>query len=77
MVSQCELINIAANSTAPNFAWNFLPPTVALRMHFHNPGTKVTPAKQRKGLELDRVLAPLGSFRGQKSNSARLCLTEG
>lgn len=76
MVSQCELINIPANSTVPNFAWNFLPLTVALKMRFHNPGTKVTSAKQRKGLGFDRVPVPLGSFRGQKSNSARLYLTE-
>lgn len=55
MVSQCGLINISANSTVPNFAWNFLPLTVALKMSFHNPGTKVTSAKQRKGLELDRL----------------------
>lgn len=55
MVSQCGLINITANSTVPNFAWNFLPLTVALKMSFHNPGTKVTSAKQRKGLELDRL----------------------
>lgn len=34
MVSWCELINIPANSTVPNFAWHFLPLTVTLKCIF-------------------------------------------
>lgn len=78
MVSRCELINIPANGTVPNFTWHFLPLTVTLKMHFHKPGTKVTSAERRKG---DRSQTgcrfPLARFRGQKSNSARLKKAEG
>lgn len=76
MVSQRELIDIPTNDTVPNFAWHFLPLTVTLEMHFHNPGTKVTSAERTEGLQSLTVCRfPLAWFRGQKSNPGRLCLT--